>query len=104
MQSDIYVNARLKLYSTNEGGRKTGIKTNYRPNHVFEYTEGQILSTFIGEIQFTAKEWINPGEGSDVTIRFLNCEPLLKYLKPGRKWWIHEASKRIGEAEIIKVL
>ena len=44
MKSDtINIKAKLRLYPTENGGRKTGIKTGYRPNHVFEDTKKILL-------------------------------------------------------------
>ena len=32
----IVIKAKITFKSTEEGGRKTGIKSGYRPNHAFE--------------------------------------------------------------------
>lgn len=98
-----FVKAKFKLRATNQEGRLTAIKSGYRPNHVFEYVEGQILSTYIGEIQFDRDEWIQPGEERVVTVQFVFVPEIEKYLVAGRKWWIHEGSKVVGEAEIVEV-
>lgn len=96
------IKALLTLKATNEGGRLSGIGNGYRPNHVFEYFDGQILSCFIGEVQFDG-EWIQPGESRVVDIKFQFVPELERHLVVGRKWWIHEASKLVGEAEIISI-
>lgn len=94
--------AKLKLKSTQKGGRLNGIITGYRPNHVFEYKQdGQIKNSFIGDIVFTDQKTIEPGEEKIVTVRFLINQPIEKYLDKGRRWWLHEGSKIIGEAEFI---
>ena len=97
----LIVKSKLKLKSTEEGGRKTGFISGYRPNHVFEYNEGQLLNTFIGDIIFEGKPTIEPGEEREVTIRFLINQPIEKYLTKGQIWWIHEGAKQIGQAEIM---
>ena len=57
MRTDTFhIKARLTIYSTDTGGRKTGIKTGYRPNHVFEYEKGMFKQTYIGQITFDDKE------------------------------------------------
>ncbi|MFT6922202.1 MAG: hypothetical protein ACJA1C_001204 [Crocinitomicaceae bacterium] len=99
----IYVKAFLKMKTTSDGGRETGFKSGLRPNHVFEYENGKILSVYIGDIQFEAQELIMPGEEKEVTIRFLFHQPIEQYLHIGRKWWIHEGSKCTGEAEILEI-
>lgn len=96
------VKAKLKLNTTEEGGRQTGIISGYRPNHVFEYNDnGQLLQTYIGDIIFEGKPTIDPGEEREVTVRFLINQPIEKYLEKGRIWWINEGSRQIGSAEII---
>ncbi len=59
----IETKAKLTLYPTENGGRKMGIKTGYRPNHVFEYKENSsdFVTTYIGQIDFE-KELILPNE------------------------------------------
>lgn len=97
------IKARLTLKRTEDGGRKTGFISGYRPNHVFEYNEGQVLQTFIGDIKFEGQDTIEPGEQKIVTVRFLLNQPIEKYISVGRKWWIHEGQAVIGEAEILEV-
>lgn len=98
----IHVRANLKMKSTEEGGRQTGFHCGYRPNHVFEYKNGKMLNTFIGDIQFNHTDLFMPGETHEVTVRFLLHLPIERYLNIGRKWWIHEANKVLGEAEILE--
>ena len=98
----IHVQANLKLKKTQDSGRKNGIFSGYRPNHVFEYQDGQLLRTFIGDIQFDG-QLIEPGQEREVTVRFLTSQPIEKYLNIGRTWWIHEGASVIGEAEIKKI-
>ncbi len=98
----ISVKAKLKLKTSEEGGRQTGFISGYRPNHVFEYDDNeQILQTFIGDIIFEDKPTFDPGEEREVTVRFLINQPIEKYLNKGRIWWIHEGQNQIGHAEII---
>ncbi|WP_416866385.1 MAG: hypothetical protein ACMVP2_01270 [Imperialibacter sp.] len=99
----IAIQAKLRLKTTDEGGRQSGIKTGYRPNHVFEYDgDGKLLSTYIGEISFE-KDWIQLGAEEIVTVKFLSGQSIEKYLNTGTKWWIHEGLKVVGEAEILRV-
>lgn len=98
----IIVRAKVKIKSTEDGGRKNGFISGYRPNHVFEYdAQGQLLNTFIGDIIFDGQTTIDPGEEKEVTVRFLMNQPIEKYLQKGRIWWLHEAGNIIGEAEIL---
>jgi translation elongation factor EF-Tu-like GTPase len=100
--ADAYVKAKLTLYPENEGGRTHYILTGFRPNHVFEYVESQILATYIGEIQFDASEKVEPGEEKEVSVRFLMTPKLKNFLQVGRKWWLHEGARKIGEAIVLQ--
>jgi hypothetical protein len=101
--SFIIVKAKLKMKATNDGGRKTGFASGYRPNHVFEYKADNTFSTYFGDIQFNGQETIEPGEEKEVTVRFLGSQPIELYLTVGRKWWIHEGPNQLGEAIILEV-
>ena len=106
MISDIIeIKAKLTLYSTENGGRKTGIKTNYRPNHVFEYKKNSsdFVTTYIGQIEFE-KEWILPNETENVKVRFLKHQNISELIKVGRIWWIREGPNKLGEAEILEII
>lgn len=98
----IIVDAEIRLKKAEDGGRKTGFISGYRPNHVFEYgKDGNFLRTFIGDIVFEGQYTIEPGETKVVTVRFLLHEHIEKYLYKGRIWWIHEGSRILGEVEIL---
>jgi len=100
----IIVKARLTMKTTEQGGRVHGFTSGYRPNHVFEYKEdGTLLETYIGDIIFEDQLTIDPGEEKVITVRFLSHQTIEKYLNTGRKWWIHEGSKCLGEAEVIDI-
>lgn len=97
------VKARIRLKPTNEGGRKTGIKSGYRPNHVFEYKNGNMVSAYMGDVIFDEQEWIEPGEEKVVTIRFMSGQAIKDFLTVGRIWWIHEGNRLVAEAEIVGI-
>ncbi|WP_375238007.1 hypothetical protein [Aurantibacter sp.] len=100
----VHVKAKLTLVPTEEGGRKTGIASGYRPNHVFEYQpNGQFKYAYMGDIQFEKDDSILPGETEEVLVRFLSRQPIDEYMDIGRKWWIHEGARKIGEAEILGI-
>lgn len=100
----IKITAKLTLYSSDNGGRKTGIRTGYRPDHVFEYDKkGSFKQAYIGQINFDTDKWILPGETETVLVEFLRLSDVEKYISVGRKWWIHEGPNKLGEAEIIKI-
>ncbi len=97
------ITARLTLKPTKNGGRSSGIRSGYRPTHVFEYPKDETLHAYIGEVEFDDSNWIQPGESRIVNISFVLVPGVEKYLIVGRKWWIHEGHRAIGEAEIIEI-
>ncbi len=101
----IIIRAKLYLYPTEEGGRYSPIKTGYRPNHVFEYRDNSnsFKETYIGEINFTEKDLLFPGESIKCTVRFLRHGNIEKFIQIGRNWWIHEGQRKLGKAEILEI-
>src|SRR5690349_6923124 len=98
------VKAKIKFSKSEDGGRKTGILSGYRPNHVFEYNaSGEMKAAYMGDIRFDEGETIDPGQEKVVTVRFLREQPIQKYLKPRTQWWIHEGPRCVAVAEIIEV-
>lgn len=97
----VSVKAELELKPTNDGGRKTGIISGFRPNHVFEYKSAATLETFIGDINFSEWPTIEPGERKIVKVRFLDFPVLHQYLQQDRIWHIHEGERIIGTAKML---
>jgi translation elongation factor EF-Tu-like GTPase len=101
----IIVKARISMKKTEEGGRQSGFKAGYRPNHVFEMPEDlNKLITYVGDIHFEDQELIQPGETKLVTVRFLKQPAIEKYMKIGQQWFINEGARTLGFGEIVKVL
>ena len=99
----IKIKAKIRLRTTEEGGRVNGISSGYRPNHVFEYKEnGMLKETFIGDIQFGKGTFLELGKECEVMVRFLLIPKIERFMEIGRKWWIHEGALKVGEAEIIE--
>lgn len=100
----IIVKARISMKRTDEGGRMSGFKSGYRPNHVFEMPEDlRKLKTYIGDIQFEDQELIAPGETKIVTVRFLRVHEIENYMKAGQKWFINEGARTLGFGEVLEV-
>ena len=78
-----------------------GIWSGYRPNHVFEYHETGMVEAFMGEIKFEEPECLHPGHECNVRVRFLWTPRLEQFMEPGKLWYIHEASRKIGTAKIM---
>jgi len=104
ISNQIIIKAKITFKTTEEGGRKTGVKSGYRPNHVFEKTDNiKLLRTYMGEIKFDNEESIQPGETNIVTVRFLKNPEIEKYMRVGQIWYIYEVPKLIAEGEIIEI-
>ncbi|WP_190313702.1 EF-Tu C-terminal domain-related protein [Sphingobacterium chuzhouense] len=100
----IIVKAKVTMKTAEEGGRKFGFKSGYRPNHVFELPEDlRNIETYIGDIQFDDQELIEPGETKIVTVRFLKVPKIETFIRVGQKWFINEAARTLGFAEILEI-
>ncbi|MBN8878196.1 MAG: hypothetical protein J0I32_11660 [Sphingobacteriales bacterium] len=101
----IIVKASISMKKTEDGGRKTGFLSGYRPNHVFEMpVNSSPLKTYIGDIQFEGQELFYPGETKIVTVRFLRQSAVEKYICVGQKWFINEGARTIGFGEVLEIL
>jgi len=99
----IIVKAKITMKTAEEGGRQSGFKSGYRPNHVFEMPDNlKNLRTYIGDIQFDDQVLIEPGETKIVTVRFLKVPEIEKYIMVGQKWFINEAVRTLGVGEILE--
>ena len=99
----IIVKAKITMKTTEEGGRQSGFKSGYRPNHVFHLpVDLKKSKTYVGDILFDDQELIAPGETKIVTVRFLKMAEVEKYITVGRKWFINEAAKTVGFGEILE--
>lgn len=100
----IIVKAKITMKTTEEGGRKSGFKSGYRPNHVFELPDDlRNLKTYIGDIQFDDQELIEPGETKVVTVRFLKVPQVEQFISVGQRWFINEAAQTLGFGEILEI-
>jgi len=99
----IIVKAKLKMKRTEDGGRVHGFTSGYRPNHVFEYKDGVLLRTYVGDIVFEGQPMIEPGEEKIVTARFSSIQQIEQYLNVGRRWFIHDGRGCVGEAEMMEI-
>ena len=102
MEDLITVKAKIKLYE--RGGRKAGIITGYRPDHVFEYKFGdEPKARCLGQVDFDYEE-IQLGESKLVTVKFVDTETVREYISVGCTWWLHEGDRQVGEAKITELL
>lgn len=101
----IIVRARIRLRTHEEGGRIGRIATGYRPNHVFELPpNAELVRSYIGDIQFDEPGFLEPGETRIVAVRFLRNYIPEEYIQVGKKWFINEGGRTVGDGEIIEIL
>ena len=99
----ILVKAKIRLSRADEGGRTNGIESGYRPIHVFEYKDnGEMIEGFMGDIVFENQVTLEPGKEHQVLIRFPLVQRIERFMDKGRKWYLHEGPRKIGEGEIIE--
>ena len=98
----IRVLARLRVLSTEAGGRKVPFTTRYRPNHNFGTPENRHF--FIGQVEVPEGEYVYPGETRDLEITFLNVVGLRENLTPGKTWRVQEGFMLVATAEVLELV
>jgi len=98
----VKVRAVLSLRTEDNGGRRTGIRSGYRPNHNFGDSDNRRF--YVGQVNFGNTELINPGESREVLIEFLRGPGLTEVLKVGVTWRIQEGPKFVATARVLEVL
>ena len=59
----IIIRAKITMKTTENGGRKSGFTSGYRPNHVFKLPDDlRNLRTYIGDILFDDEKLFQPGK------------------------------------------
>lgn len=91
--------ARLKYYTTEQGGRKTHVISGYRPQVKFDFTEMQTS----GQQIFLDKEIVYPGDTVTAEIAIISTEFFKNKLSIGQSFDFREGSRIIGTGEIIEI-
>ena len=89
--------ASITLLSTNKGGRKKSIFSDYRPSFVFN-SEKQ----YCGVIRLLEREELKPGETSLVEVKLLPAHTIRKNLHIDTPFTIVEGNKTVGRGLIVK--
>lgn len=92
--------AKLKYKTTEEGGRKTPAKSNYRPQVKFGFTKYDTS----GIQRFLDKDIVFPGESVLAEITVMSPQFFKGMLKVGMEFDFREGSKIIGFGELIEIL
>ena len=95
-------NAKVRLLTPEEGGRKTPARTGYRPQVWFE-TETLSDTCTSGSWQNMSKEKLFPGDIAEIEIAVLAKEFCKNKLFAGLKFRLTEGPTQIGEGEILEI-
>jgi translation elongation factor EF-Tu-like GTPase len=96
------IQAKLYLLTTEEGGRRTGIASGYRPPIYFDDNDNN--HGYDGVITLENQEQASPGEEFSVRIDFLHPELVSHLLKRGTRFNIREGERVVATGTIIKPL
>lgn len=77
-----------------------GFRTGVRPNH---WIPGR-HDTYIGQLDFTDREWLRPGDTCDAIGRFLVPPRDLDLFAPGFAWHICEANRIVGFGRVLSLV
>ncbi|MEP5764526.1 MAG: hypothetical protein ABJ308_08025 [Halieaceae bacterium] len=100
------VRAILELIENREGCRRTPVECKlgrYLPDHQFPWMKSS--DAFMGRINFAGdREFLYPGEITEVVVSFFSKPELDEKLKPGMSWDIKEGHRIVGKGKLIEVL
>jgi len=97
----IRIRACIRTLRTDEGGRKSSIRSGYRPNHNFGAPEAREF--YIGQVTVLGREAVQPGEICEAVVEFINAQGLAAHLVVGRLWRIQEGPRLVATAEVLEV-
>ncbi len=95
------VRAKLYLLRTEEGGRRSGVSTGYRPGVFFGPTED---GGYDGHLVIEGHETINPGEEYSVRIEFLRPDLIPSFVRPNTPFRVQEGGWVVGRGTVLEVI
>jgi translation elongation factor EF-Tu-like GTPase len=102
LEPSVKVRALISMLATDQGGRRTGITSGYRPNHNFGAADGRAF--YMGQVEFGSSESLSPGESREALIEFIRGPGLMEALLPGVTWRIQEGPKLVAIGSVIEIL
>ena len=94
------IEAEIEFLTTAAGGRRTPVKTGYRPTHAMARTD--VLND--AHHEYPDKEWVHPGETVRTRMWFFAPEYQADRLLKGMEFTVQEGSKIVGHGRILRVL
>lgn len=92
--------AKLRYFTTEQGGRITPVSSGYRPIVKFDFSESQIS----GQQTFIDKELVYPGDTVDARIKLSTTDYFANALTEGMNFEFSEGSSIIGTGQIIIIV
>jgi elongation factor Tu len=91
----LHVTARIRLLTTEEGGRTSSVCSGYRPNLRFGdlYTDGALT--------LLDRQQASPGDECDVCVTFVHPAYVQEHLRVGAHFEITEGPRKVGEGMIL---
>jgi hypothetical protein len=99
-----YIRARLRLASTEEGGRRGPLVSGYRAAwHFGDFTEDGVIVLNDAPITIEGRDWLGPGGEASVRLHPLHFE-FWNDARPGREIELMEGTRRVGIATVLEVV
>lgn len=92
--------ADITFLSTEEGGKKCAVRSNYRPSHDF----GLVGMLNDAHHEFVGCESVAPGETARSTLWLLAPECQVGRFYPGFEFTVHEANHLVARGVIVAVV
>lgn len=78
---------------------RPGFRTGIRPNHWLHDRD----YAFVGQLDFTDREWLKPGETCTSTVTLLIALQDRDRFVPGLVWQVGEAKRIVGECTLLSI-
>jgi translation elongation factor EF-Tu-like GTPase len=95
------VRAKLYLLRTEEGGRRSGVSTGYRPGVFFGPTEDE---GYDGHLVIEGHDTMGPGEEYAVRIEFLRPDLIPSFVGPNTPFRVQEGGWVVGRGTVLEVI
>ena len=102
MADVIRVLASVRLLTTEEGGRSTPIRGDYRPNHNFFGPDSREMTP--GFMMIPEGVELHPGQSMQLPISLWSWPGIEGRIVPGLQWRIQEGATLVGIGTVIELL
>ena len=92
------IEAEITFLTTEEGGRSTPARTNYRPQFYYEGHDWDAAH------EYPDVEWVHPGHTVRTLLRFLSPGAHVGRVLPGLEFEIREGARVVGRGRVTKIL